>query len=308
VRDLLNRRVLLFGGKGGVGKTTCAAATALAASRTGRRVLLVSTDPAHSTSDMFETPFTPTAREILPSLAGLEIDPAAEAQSYIAEVKARAMKLFKGAVSARALQQIDLAAAMPGIEDAALFDRLAGLLTAEADGYDLVVVDTAPTGHTLQLLRMPMAMAGWLRALADSRRHMLPDDNRDTDEIVATLEARVAKLEALKARLTSPSITAFVLVLLAERLPIDESVRAAEQLRDAGVTIGAMVVNRVLPADARGDFIEARRRQQEVHLREIDRRFGEFRRVRVVERRADIHGLADLGDVAANLLESRAGE
>src|SRR5215218_3321664 len=84
MRALLDRQVLFFGGKGGVGKTTCAAATALAASRLGRRVLLVSTDPAHSTSDIFERRIGAEPMELLPSLHAMEIDAAAESRNYVA--------------------------------------------------------------------------------------------------------------------------------------------------------------------------------------------------------------------------------
>jgi arsenite/tail-anchored protein-transporting ATPase len=294
--------VLLFGGKGGVGKTTCAAATALAASRAGKRVLLVSTDPAHSTADIFGRPFGGTEQEILPSLIGLEIDSRAEARRYIADVKARATALFKASINTRALEQIDIAGTMPGIEDAALFDRVADLIVSRVADYDLVVLDTAPTGHTLQLLRMPAAMAGWLRALADSRREMLPADRRSTDEIVASLESRIARLEAVRGRLTAHRDTAFVLVLTPERLPIDETARAADQLRDAGLSLGGLVVNRVLPDAATGDFIEARRRQQQVYLAEIARRFAGAPLVHIAERRADVHGIADLEAIAASLM------
>jgi arsenite/tail-anchored protein-transporting ATPase len=302
VRDLLRRRILLFGGKGGVGKTTCASATALAASRAGKRVLLVSTDPAHSTSDVFARPFADTEQEILPSLVGLEIDPAAEARRYIVEVKTRAAQLFKTSINTRALDQIDLAASMPGIEDAALFDRVTEIIVARAADYDLVVLDTAPTGHTLQLLRVPAAMGGWLRALADARRRTLPDDRQSADAIVASLDERIARLDAVRRRLTSQRDTAFVLVLTPERLPIDETARAAEQLHDAGLSVGAVVVNRVLPADATGEFVEARRRQQQVYLAEINRRFPGVRVVHVEERRTDVHGVEDLDAIAASLV------
>jgi arsenite-transporting ATPase len=87
MKGLLNREVLFFGGKGGVGKTTCAAAMALAASRLGRKVLLVSTDPAHSTSDIFERKIGPDPVELQPNLWGLEIDAATEAARYVREVK-----------------------------------------------------------------------------------------------------------------------------------------------------------------------------------------------------------------------------
>jgi len=302
VRHLLRRRVLLFGGKGGVGKTTCAAATALAASRAGKRVLLVSTDPAHSTSDIFGRAFADTEQEILPSLVGVEIDPAAEARRYIAAVKARATALFRTSINPRALEQLDLAGSMPGIEDAALFDRVADIVLTRTSEFDLVILDTAPTGHTLQLLRMPAAMAGWLRALAESRRRMLPEDRSRADEIVTTLEARIAQLEAVRMRLTSQRDAAIVLVLTPERLPIAETARAATQLQDAGLSLGAIVVNRVLPRDTAGEFIEARRRQQAVYLAEIKRRFAGMHLVHLAERRADVHGIEDLESVAAALL------
>jgi arsenite-transporting ATPase len=301
VRNLLRHQVLFFGGKGGVGKTTCAAATALSASRAGRRVLLASTDPAHSTSDIFGRPFTSTPQQILPSLFGLEIDPAAEARRYVADVKRRAAALFRGPSSARALEQIDVAASMPGIEEAALFDRVAELVAEPSATYDVMVVDTAPTGHMLQLLRTPLAISAWLRALADTRRHLLPEDRVETDEILASLESRIDRLQVVRARLTSANVTAFVLVLTPERLPIDETIRAASQLAEIGIKVGAVVVNRVLPADAAGDFIEARRRQQLIYLKEIDRQFPGEAMVQVTERRSDIHGIADLEAIAGML-------
>src|SRR6185369_6075046 len=127
----------------GVGKTTCAAAIALAASRTGKKVLLVSTDPAHSTSDVLGLEVGGGEREILPSFYAMEIDAPAEAREYIASVKERATALF-GSGADKALKQIDLAASMPGIEDAALFDRISRVVAEQAGHYDLVIFDTAP--------------------------------------------------------------------------------------------------------------------------------------------------------------------
>ena len=93
---LLDRRVVFFGGKGGVGKTTCSAAFALAASRRGTRVLLVSTDPAHSTSDIFERKIGPSERTLYPNLSAIEIDAEAEAARYIADVKRDIRRMFTG--------------------------------------------------------------------------------------------------------------------------------------------------------------------------------------------------------------------
>lgn len=300
---LLDRRILFFGGKGGVGKTTCASAVALAASRAGKKVLLVSTDPAHSTSDIFGVAIKASVSEIQPSLFALEIDPAAEAKQYVGDVRSRAEALF-GDAAARAVKQIELAGSMPGIEDAALFDRLSRIVADETGRYDLVVFDTAPTGHTMPLLRMPEAMAGWLKALTHSRRAMLPESQRESDKIILTLDERINRLQAFRARVTSSETTAFVLVVIPERLPIDETARAVEQLTATGVAVAAIVVNQVVPDSARGDFIEARRAQEQVHLARIDQLFAGYPRIRIAQRTSDVHGLADLEAIAAALLGS----
>lgn len=300
LRHLLDRHILFFGGKGGVGKTTCAAAVALAASREGRRVLLVSTDPAHSTSDALGIAIPSTETPVAPSLTAMEIDPVAEARQYIADVKVRATALF-GEGATKAMAQIDLAGAMPGIEDAALFDRLSRLVADRADHYDLVVFDTAPTGHTLPLLRMPDAMGTWLHALAASRRMMLPEDRLDDDPIIATLEERIARLGLFHDRLTGPT-TAFVFVLIPEKLPIDETARALQQLEAVHIAVAGLIVNQVIPDTATGAFIEARREQERVHLARIDQLFGRHALVRVPRHPADVHGLEDLAAVASTIL------
>src|SRR5204862_4922570 len=102
---LLDRQVVFFGGKGGVGKTTCPAAFALAASRRGRRVLLVSTDPAHSTADIFERPIGPREHQLENNLAALEIDAAGEAARYIGDVKRDIERMFSATVIKQAYRQ-----------------------------------------------------------------------------------------------------------------------------------------------------------------------------------------------------------
>ena len=109
--SLLDRDVVFFGGKGGVGKTTCSAAFALSASRSGRRTLLVSTDPAHSTSDIFERRIGASERELQKDLWALEIDGDAEAARYISDVKRDIQKMFSAGVVQQAHKQIEMAAA-----------------------------------------------------------------------------------------------------------------------------------------------------------------------------------------------------
>ncbi|MEZ5293713.1 MAG: ArsA family ATPase [Vicinamibacterales bacterium] len=306
---LLDREVLFFGGKGGVGKTTCAAATALAASRAGRRVLLVSTDPAHSTADIFERPIGPEPVELLPNLWGLEIDAATESARYVAEVKDRVRALFGHSILKEAFKQIDLAASMPGAEEVALFDRMGALIRGEDTRFDLVVFDTAPTGHTLRLVKMPELMDAWMRALARSRRAMLGVEGDDReDPILVSLNDRIDRLQRLRARLLSGRTSAFVLVLVPERLPIEETARALVQLDETGVKIGGLVVNRVLPTDTTDAFLQARRAQERVYLDEIETRFGSRPRVYLPQYPRDVYGLASLGPVADRLAEATGAQ
>ena len=306
METLLDREVLFFGGKGGVGKTTCASAMALAASRAGKRVLLVSTDPAHSTSDIFERRIGPEPQPIAPSLHAMEIDAATESQRYVADVKAHIGQLFGPAILKEANRQIDLAATMPGAEEVALFDRMGSLIRGEDERFDLIVFDTAPTGHTLRLIRMPELMEAWIRALSRSRRAMLGVEQDDKqDPIMLTLSERLERLRLLRARLVSGRTTGFVLVLIPERLPIEETSRAIEQLDEAGVKVGALILNRILPEATSDAFLAARRRQERIYLEEIDRRFAAHKIVRLPQLESDVYGMKAIDTVSRMLFGSR---
>jgi arsenite/tail-anchored protein-transporting ATPase len=312
MRDLLSRRILFFGGKGGVGKTTCSTACALGAAAGGRRVLLVSTDPAHSTSDVLGTALGPDVRPIVPNLWGLEIDADTEVRRYLDEAKRKMAGLFSPAVLREAARQIELTAGMPGAADVALFDRMAALIATHEHEFDLIVFDTAPTGHSLRLLRMPEMMAAWVDALARRRREVVDATTAAggdggharvaaPDPILSALEQRAERLASVRNQLVDRHRVAFVLVLVAERLPIEESVRAAQALDDAGMAVGALIVNRTLPDGEPGAFLRARRAQEARYLAEIERRLSAYRRILVPQLESDIHGLAGLETIGRHL-------
>jgi arsenite-transporting ATPase len=308
---LLAQQVVFFGGKGGVGKTTCSAAFALAAARRDRRVLLVSTDPAHSTADIFEQRIGPAEREIAPGLTAVEIDADQEARRYVADVKRDIERMFSPSVIRQAHRQIDMAAASPGLAEVALLDRMIDLIVGRADAYDLLVFDTAPTGHTLQLLRMPDAITTWIQALVRHRRAIVEIDRGSeqtseaaarADPVLAALERRHERVSRLRSIITDRKRTSFVLVMLPERLVIEETSRAAELLADAGIDVGGLVVNRVLPDDLEGEFYLSRKAQERTYLDEIDRRFKGFPRVFVRQLPRDVHGTDPLARISAQLL------
>ena len=311
--SLLDRQVVFFGGKGGVGKTTCSAAFALAASRRGQRVLLVSTDPAHSTSDIFERTIGPDEREIEPRLWAIEIDAGRESTRYVAEVKRDIERMFAPAVIRQAYRQIDLAAASPGLAEVALLDRMIDLIVEREARYDLIVFDTAPTGHTVQLLRMPEVMDTWIRALVKHRRALLEIDRGSdrqqheaasgaADPVLTALERRQQRLKLLRDRVFDRGSTSFVLVTIPERLAIEETARTAELLSATGMDVGGLIVNRVLPDALEGEFYRARKAQEALYLKEIARRFPRVPRTDVRQSPHDVYGLASLTLISDQLL------
>jgi arsenite/tail-anchored protein-transporting ATPase len=311
LRGLLDRQIVFFGGKGGVGKTTCSSAFALAASQRGQHVLLVSTDPAHSTSDIFERAIGPKACELAPRLSALEIDGESEAKRYIDDVKRDIQRMFSPGVIKQAHRQIDMAASSPGLSEVALLDRMIDLIVDHERAFDLIVFDTAPTGHTLQLLRMPDAMTAWIQALVKHRRAMVeidrganqsPSEAAAADPVLAALTRRHERLGRLRATLTDRSRTTFALVTIPERLAIEETARAAELLDNTGVAIGGLVVNRVLPDGLEGEFYRSRKAQEAIYLNEIDLRFKRVPRVRIQQLPRDVYGLGALERVSHQLL------
>lgn len=322
-RPLLARPILFFGGKGGVGKTTLAAAFALLAAQGGRRTLLVSTDPAHSTGDVLGLVVGPEPREVVPSLFAMEIDAAREADRYIADVKARIRDATPPRLLAEVERQIDIARVSPGAAEAALFERFARIMEDAGSTYDRIIFDTAPLGYTLRLLSLPEHMEAWMRALISRRKKVnvvgrmwrrvagaAAGSGDAEDPVLAALEERTARFERARRTLTDRARVAFVFVVIPEQLPIVETEHAVAALVRHGIPVGAVVVNRVLPASAEGVFLARRREREAVYLERIERTFGEYSRLHIPLFDADVHGLDALQWVVAALPEeegSRSG-
>jgi arsenite-transporting ATPase len=235
---------VLYGGKGGVGKTTMAAATALASARDETPTLVVSTDPAHSLSDTLETnvPDEPARiREEIPLFAA-EIDPEAALEQ----------SPFGGDASPLAGMMGDgpdpLGGAMPGSDEAAAIRLLLDYL--DDPRFERVVIDTAPTGHTLRLLELPEMLDSMMGKLVTLRERMsgmfdMFGDEPD-DEDIDSIEEFSARIERLRDLLRDPALTDFRLVMVPEELSIMESERMLDRLDAFGVPVGTVVVNRVM--------------------------------------------------------------
>jgi arsenite/tail-anchored protein-transporting ATPase len=252
--DLLDGKVrwLLFGGKGGVGKSTCAAATALDIARRdrARRVLLLSMDPAHSLGDVFGAPLGDRARTVPGGPANLhvrEIDAAAEMarfrQKYVAAVDDAFAKIARtaGGDQAAFRELIDLAP--PGIDEVIAVADVAEALTEGKGHYDVIVTDTAPTGHALRLLQTPAVLREWTQALMAILLKYREIVGAGT---LASLLVQLSKrLRGLQDILTDPAQTRFAVVTRAAALPAGESESLIESLRSLGIAVQAVVVNAV---------------------------------------------------------------
>jgi arsenite/tail-anchored protein-transporting ATPase len=304
-----SRPIAFIGGKGGVGKTTVATALALALASSGERTLLVSTDPAHSTSDLLGTALGSEPVRIGDMLDAVEIDAEQQADRYVAAVRADVHRLVAPAVRDTVDRHLDLVRRGAGTLESALLDRLADLLATCPDEYDRIVIDTAPTGHTLRLLAMPELVTGWIEGLVRQRekvhgvdrmlRNMAGREPDHEDPVLDRLRRQRTRLGELRRRLTDDAV--FHAVLIPERLPIEETIRALPAFEAAGLTVGTVVVNRVLPAEADGGFLAARREQQETYLRELRERLRGRRLIEVAQQPRDVATRSALVDIQAQL-------
>jgi arsenite/tail-anchored protein-transporting ATPase len=303
--------VVLVGGKGGVGKTTVACALALASARAGRRTLLVSTDPAHSTADLLRVGPAASPVPVAEGWSLLEVDGDQAAREHVERIAEEARGAVPDAVLPAVRRHLAAALASPGTHESAVLDRLGDVLVdAAGQGWERVVVDTAPTGHTLRLLALPDLLGAWVDGLVRSRQRFLHTESlvaglareapRGDDPVAARLRERRDRLLAMRDLLRARAVVH--LVTVPERLAVLETVRAAGALRETGLRLGSVVVNRVFPA---GDhpFLAARARRQQQELDEVARQLPDLPRV-VLEHRAEDVAREDLDALADTLTDA----
>ena len=325
--DLKSQRILFVGGKGGVGKTTTASALAVSLASRGAPCLLVSTDPAHSLTDLFGATIGDHEQSLMPNLCGLEIDPEAQVERHLETVRSNLREFVRPQMYREIDRQMELARLAPGAVEAAMLERIAGLMIEAPARYEHVIFDTAPTGQTLRMLSLPTVMTAWTDGLLRSRQHAdetggvltrlqrrsASEDLFHTDHADRSLgDARSARIrETLMARrrtlaearrlLLDAGTTAFILVLVPEKLPVLESQKALESLRRFDVPVAGVVVNRILPREPLGTFLE-QRREQETRYRDQIRAFvGSLPVVEVPLLPHDVDGVEALHTVAGFL-------
>jgi arsenite/tail-anchored protein-transporting ATPase len=308
---------VFFGGKGGVGKTTVSSAYALECLDDGLETLLVSTDPAHSTADVFDQEFgdEPQPVEGYEGLSALEIDPEQEVQDHLQGLKRQLNSQLSATMISEVDIQLEMAHQTPGAYEAALFDRFVEVMR-HADPYDRVVFDTSPTGSTLRLLALPGLLERWIDRLMDKRERSIdlyekaaignqePRRVMDGDPILARLQERKERFEFAGEILGEHA--AFYLVMNPDELSIRETHRAVETLTEAELPVRGLVVNRLTPSpdpdeDGRGArYLRERVATERDRLERIEGEF-EVPVVASIETRVEEVRGSILEDVAAEL-------
>jgi len=279
---------VFFGGKGGVGKTTVSCAYARRCADAGVETLVVSTDPAHSVSDVFGQSFTDTAEPVegIEGLSALEIDPEEAVADHFRTIRERLADQVSPAMVNEIDAQLELAHESPGAHEAALFDRFVDVIR-DSDPYDRVVFDTAPTGATLRLLALPDALESWIDRLTDKRRRSIdlfekaaigdrsprrsPEDDPVLDHLRRRREFFAFAGEVLRTD------AAFFLVLNPDSLSVAETARTLEDMTARGLSVRGLVANKLTPppeADGEGRGVAylrervATERERLDHIRE----------------------------------------
>jgi len=315
LRDHPERRYIMFGGKGGLGKTTFSAATAVWLAAQGKRVLVFSVDPQASLSDIFERDiFGKGPVKITDNLWAQEIDADRHIKEYQQEIRQKILDMYGlDEVPQEIEDYIQAASAEPAMEESAIFDSVVDIVVA--GDYDYYIYDLVPLGHALYYLSMAKVYDEWIAKITRLREEMREYEEvaarmrrqkeAEEDQILAELQYIRGRINAASRILTDRERTAFFFVLIPEQMILVDTSAAAELFAKFDVPVGGYVVNRVIPEELGRQEIPAYLRNRIVmqrgELDQIERLFGTDVLGLVPELERDVTGLPMIERVATLL-------
>ena len=299
------RKYIMFGGKGGLGKTTFSAATAFWLARQGHKVLLFSVDPQASLSDIFKQDiFGKGAVKIMENLYAQEIDADSHIRRYQDEIRKKIRDMYGiDEVPEEIEHYIQAASAEPAMEESAIFDAVVDIVVGGE--YDFYIYDLVPLGHALYYLSMAKVYDEWINRITKLRQEMREQEVMvarikrekitEEDQILTELEYIKNRINQSSSILTDRKKTAFYFVVVPEEMIILDTAKAAQLFAKFDVPLAGYVVNRVLPAELAGQnippYLQNRLKMQNRYLEEIDKTFGAQVVGRVPELERDVTGL-----------------
>ncbi|HEX2697421.1 MAG TPA: TRC40/GET3/ArsA family transport-energizing ATPase [Anaerolineales bacterium] len=313
IRERQRLRYMFFGGKGGVGKTVMAGATALWLAGQGRRVMLASTNPVHSLSGLLAQDVfgKPTAVASVHNLWAYEIDTKETIDRSKQEIRDKIQWFLKFAdISTKADEFVESATMNPAFEESAMFENMIDLMFR--DEYDMYIFDTAPTANARRLLGMSKVYSLWVNKMLKSReearslRELLSFTKKKEDDplmdYLVSFRERMGKAQKL---LTDPSLTAFFFVTLAEALPIAVITRFIGWFQDFGIPVGGVIVNMLIDKaqvnDGSPDFVRNRVEMQTRYMDDVWEKFNGNVRSIIPLYESEVRGIDSLNRAANSL-------
>ncbi len=303
---------VMFGGKGGLGKTTFSAATAFWLAQQGKKVLVFSVDPQASLSDIFQRDiFGKGPVKIMDNLFAQEIDADSHIKNYQNEIRQKILDMYGfDKVPDEIEDYIAAASAEPAMEESAIFDAVVDIMVAES--YDYYIYDLVPLGHALYYLSMAKVYDEWINKITKLREEMREYETMvakikrqketDEDKILTELQYIKGRINASSHILTDKVKTAFFFVVVPEEMIILDTAKAAQLFSKFDVPIAGYVVNRVLPTELLQKevpaYLQNRLQMQGKYLKEVDSTFGTQVLARVPEMERDVTGLAMIEKLA----------
>ena len=301
-------KLILFGGKGGVGKTTCASSAGLYLAKEGFKTLVISTDPAHSLADSLGQKIGDEIKEVkgVKNLSALEVNAQKALSQFKIKYESKIKKIFD---TSTYLDQEDVdaffALPIPGIDEVMGFKAIVDLI--DDAKFDKYIVDTAPTGHALRLLTLPELLDEWIKVLAKMRwkyRYMVesfsgkysPDEG---DDFLVEMKKTVKKIENL---LKDGKRSEFVAVTIPEDMAILETEKLVNDLNRYGIKVRQLLVNNVLESrDCQ--FCRERSKAQEEYIKQIRRKFSSLKTMVIPLQAQEVKGIESLEKMSRRLFQ-----
>ncbi|WP_058368769.1 ArsA family ATPase [Psychrobacter sp. ENNN9_III] len=321
VTQLAAQPIIFVGGKGGVGKTTTAAALASHYATQQKKTLIISTDPAHSLGDVLNVALSNEKTAVTPYLDALELNPDIIVDNHFAQVERTIKGYANPDMMPKIREHLRLSKSAPGAQEAAMLESMCQHLVAAADvdadkRYEHIIFDTAPTGHTLRLLVLPEMMGAWTDGLLAQQRRQSKlrsaatnldldsnDNNKDNvsnpfakqkpdrwEQAVSVLEKRKQLFREAGLLLHDRKQAAIVLVMTADVLPLAETKRAIGQLEETKLTPAAIVVNQLITPTQTDEFWRTRADRQQGLMKGIESNFTDYPIYPIYLQQTDVRG------------------
>ncbi|HEW94131.1 arsenic transporter [Candidatus Geothermarchaeota archaeon] len=314
-----NLKIIIYAGKGGLGKTTCSAATAYWFSKNKKKALCFSTDPQASLSDIFERDiFGKGETKLAENLYVVEIDADKRVAEFHEEVRNKIKEMYKiDKLPDEIDRYISSTAYEPAMHESATYDAMADLLASKK--YDIYIFDMPPFGHGVRMISMATILDAWIDKMTEARKkaaeyleaevRIRGSSTKVEDEILKELSSIREKLDFFRDALTNPETTGFFMVLIPEKMAILDTERAIKMFEKLGISLSGVIVNQVYPFELLeipnlSEFLKHRIEMQKMYLKEIKEKFGEYVRAIIPMFDREPKGMEMIAKVADHLFEN----